>query len=194
MSNQTQPRPVGRPQEWGPDIVRKLEEVFALDGTISEACFYAGISRETYYRYVKADADKESTERKLYDRFEALRNKPILLARETIVKSLTDPVFAFKYMEKKKADEFGNKTTIKHEGSIENKHNEEETRAIVEQVTNEYEEKLKQALSTPTVTPQENSEVQLKHEEKHIFKGNKEGSKQGDVENQERGNQPGSVE
>lgn len=103
---------VGRPQEWGDDIVRKLEEVFALDGTISEACFYAGISRDMYYRYVKEDAEKGSKERELYDRFQALRERPILKARQTIVKGLDEPENARWYLERKRKAEFSSRTEL----------------------------------------------------------------------------------
>lgn len=89
----------GRPSKQTATTVKKLEEVFALDGSVEEACFYAGISRETYYQWIKADQS-------LSDRFEALRNKPVLKARKTVVDSLANPDYAFRYLERKKKDEF----------------------------------------------------------------------------------------
>lgn len=103
---------IGRPKEWGDEIVKKLEEVFAMDGTVSEACFYAGISRQLYYTYVKEDAPAGSSERDLYDRFEALREKPVLKARQTIMKSLDIPETAKWYLERKKKSEFANRTEL----------------------------------------------------------------------------------
>ena len=91
---------VGRPTKLTPEVVTKLEEVFALDGTVEEACFYAGIARQTYYRWMEENPDYS-------DRFEALRQKPFLKARQTIVKALDNPDHAFKYMTKKKKAEFG---------------------------------------------------------------------------------------
>jgi hypothetical protein len=95
----------GRPSKMTPDTVKKLEEVFALDGTVAEACFYAEISRETYYTWIEKNKE-------LSDRFEALRQRPFLKARQTIVKSLDNPQYAFTYMAKKKKDEFSDRTEL----------------------------------------------------------------------------------
>jgi hypothetical protein len=91
---------MSRPIEFNDDVVRKLEEVFALDGTVEEACLYANISRDTYYRHIKEKPE-------LSDRFEELRQRPVLLARQTVVKSLKDPNHAFRYLERKRKKEFG---------------------------------------------------------------------------------------
>lgn len=101
--------PGGRPPEFE-DVVNKLEEAFAIDASIEEACFYANISRQSYYNNVKDGSE-------LFDRFQALRNKPVLKARQTVVKSLDDPNHAFKYLERKKKKEFG--PSMELEGSIE---------------------------------------------------------------------------
>jgi hypothetical protein len=90
---------IGRPTKMTPEVVTKLEEVFALDGTVEEACFYAGISRNAYYEWVKANPD-------LNDRFNDLRQRPFLKARQTIVKNLDQPEHAKWYMERKKKYEF----------------------------------------------------------------------------------------
>lgn len=92
---------MSRPIEFNEEVVRKLEEVFALDGTVEEACYYANISRQTYYTHIKEKPE-------LLDRFNELRERPILLARKTIVGALSDPNHAFRYLEKKKKKEFGN--------------------------------------------------------------------------------------
>ena len=101
--------PGGRPAEFV-EVVNKLEEAFAIDASIEEACFYANISRQSYYNNVKEGSE-------LFDRFQALRNKPVLKARQTVVKSLDDPNHAFKYLERKKKKEFG--PSMELEGSIE---------------------------------------------------------------------------
>jgi hypothetical protein len=44
---------IGRPTKLIPETIKKLEEVFAMDGTVKEACFYADISTQTYYTFVK---------------------------------------------------------------------------------------------------------------------------------------------
>lgn len=48
---------VGRPTDLVPDTVTKLESIFKIGGNDSEACSYAGISRETYYRWRKENVD-----------------------------------------------------------------------------------------------------------------------------------------
>lgn len=84
-----------------PEVVKKLEEVFAIDGTIEEACFYAGISRATYHNWVNEDKE-------LLDRFTALRNRPILKARQTVVSKLGDSYMnAMDYLKRKRKKEFG---------------------------------------------------------------------------------------
>jgi hypothetical protein len=39
----------GRPTKKTPIVIEKLEEVFKLDGTVSEACSNAGIDESSYY-------------------------------------------------------------------------------------------------------------------------------------------------
>ena len=114
-NNQIETKPssskTGPKSEWKltPETVKKLEEAFAIDSTVEEACFYADISRQTYYQWIKAHP-------KLADRFEALRENPILKARQTIAKSLDDPNIARWYLEKKKRKEFGNSLDLTSDG------------------------------------------------------------------------------
>lgn len=91
------------------EVLNKLEEVFALGGTDTEACLYADISPATLYNYQKEHPE-------FLERKEALKETPFLKARRTIVKSLEDPANAFKYMERKKKGEFGN--TLELSGEV----------------------------------------------------------------------------
>jgi hypothetical protein len=100
---------VGRPTKLTPETVNKLEQVFAMDGTVEEACSYADISRTLYYQWIKENPE-------LLDRFDSLRERPMLKARQTIVKSLDDPHHAFKYAEKKRKREFGQTVDITSDG------------------------------------------------------------------------------
>ena len=97
--------PVGRPTIMTPEVIRKLEEVFAIGGSDLEACFYADISKTALYEYQKDHP--EFTERK-----EALKEKPILKARQTIVKALDDPQHAEWYLERKRKKEFANRQEL----------------------------------------------------------------------------------
>lgn len=96
-------RKVGRPTVITPQILAKLEEVFAIGGTDAEAIFYADISKDAFYDYQKEHP--EFSERK-----EKLKERPILKARKTIVQSLDQPEHAKWYMERKRKNEFANRT------------------------------------------------------------------------------------
>lgn len=89
----------GRPTVMTSDVIAKLEQAFAIDATVEEACSYAEISRDAFYDYLK----KEPT---FSDRIEDLRNRPILKARQTIVKNLEQPEGAKWYLERKRKNEF----------------------------------------------------------------------------------------
>ena len=45
----------GRPTKLDEDTVKKLESIFKVGGTVEQACAYAGITRQSYYNYIKAD-------------------------------------------------------------------------------------------------------------------------------------------
>jgi hypothetical protein len=98
----------GRKHKIDKAILRKLEEVFALGGSDEEACLYADIGKSTLYDYQTKNL--EFSERK-----NLLKQRPILLARQELIKGLKgNPELALKYLERKKKDEFG----LKHEISI----------------------------------------------------------------------------
>ena len=88
-----------------PETVNKLEEVFALDGSVEEACFYANISRQTYYNWIKDNPEME-------DRFDSLRQKPVLKARQAVVKGLDNFDNGLRYLERKKKLEFSLRTEL----------------------------------------------------------------------------------
>lgn len=91
----------GRPTKDTTETRQKIEEATALDASIEEVAFYANISKETYYQIIKKD-------KAFSDRLEALRNKPVLKARQTFIQALNDPQYAVRYLEKKRKKEFGN--------------------------------------------------------------------------------------
>lgn len=92
---------IGRPTVMTDEVIRKIEEVAALDGSVAEMAYYAGIHPDTVYAHMKSNPE-------FSDRITALRNRPVLKARQTVTKALDDPTFAFKYLEKKAKKEFGN--------------------------------------------------------------------------------------
>ena len=83
------------------ETLGKLDEAFAIDASVEEACFYANIDPSTYYEWVKQNPE-------LSHRFTRLRNKPVLLARQTVVKKINESYSnAMDYLKRKKKVEFG---------------------------------------------------------------------------------------
>lgn len=99
----------GRPQFDGKkveDVLAKLCEVWALDGSDAEAALFADISASSLSRYL--DSHPEIAQRKA-----ALKQTPFLIARRTIVKGVqTDADLALKYMERKCWKEFSERKEI----------------------------------------------------------------------------------
>lgn len=89
------------------EILNKLRRAFSYGCTDEEACSYAEISHQSLYEYQKAMPDFLSEKRNL-------KLKPILAARETVVKGLKDLGHARWYMTKKASKEFGDKLNVDH--------------------------------------------------------------------------------
>lgn len=94
---------MARPSKITDQVVKKLEEAFALGCSVAEACLYADISRQTYYNWIDQNPE-------LFDRFGQLQLTPILKARRCLLGALeTNPTLAMRYLERKLPDEFGDK-------------------------------------------------------------------------------------
>lgn len=104
-SNKKRKHPGGRPTVMTKEVLAKLEEVFSMGGSDTEAAFYAGISVDALYGY--QEKHPEYVKRK-----EALKERPILLARRTIIKSLDQTSNAQWYLERKRKAEFSSRTEI----------------------------------------------------------------------------------
>lgn len=86
---------IGRPTKMSEETIQKLEEVFALGGTDLEACFYANISGRTLYTYQNENPD-------FLQRKQLLRQKPFLLARQSIMRGVKEDYnFAMTFAERK---------------------------------------------------------------------------------------------
>jgi hypothetical protein len=91
---------ISNPLKLTDDVRQKLEYAFSLDATVDEACFLAEISKQTYYNWIASFPE-------LKERFDALRQSPVLAARSTVVAGIkNDPELALKYLERKRKDEF----------------------------------------------------------------------------------------
>lgn len=87
-----------------PEVLEKLRQAFAIDATIDEACFYAGIDQSTYHIWKKKEP-------KQFEQLEQLRNTPILAARQTLATAVkSDAATALKYLERKRRAEFAVRT------------------------------------------------------------------------------------
>jgi hypothetical protein len=106
---------VGRPLFGGKDpkiVLQKLEQVWGIGGSDAEAAFFADISPAALSDYLKKHP-------KISERKAALKNRPILKARQEVVKGLEDnPEFALKYLERKLPGEFSLKNTIINQQTI----------------------------------------------------------------------------
>lgn len=101
MATKKTGKPVGRPSKDTPEVRAKIEEAAALDASVEEIAFYADISRETYYEILKKDPV-------FSDRIAKLREKPILAARQRVVKGALESYGnAMDYLKRKKRAEFG---------------------------------------------------------------------------------------
>lgn len=93
----------GRPTVFTEHIIGKIEEIAALDGTIEEMASFADINKNTLYSYIQDHPE-------FSQRIQHLREWPVLVARRSVVNSLKDPDRAFRYLERKKKDEFSQRT------------------------------------------------------------------------------------
>jgi len=108
MARPTKNNPEGKQKKpkFTEETVRKLEEVFSIDWSIWEACYYADISRDTYYEWIKNNPT-------LKEKFDRLRRKPILKARHEIIKGINNNAeFALKYMKNKRNKEFNERSEL----------------------------------------------------------------------------------
>jgi hypothetical protein len=97
---------VGRPTKFTDDVVRKIEEVAALDGSVEEMAYYADLNPDTIYHWLK-------TKPEFSERIRKLRQKPILAARQTAVKGATKNYSnAIDYLKRKKKTEFGDHSSV----------------------------------------------------------------------------------
>lgn len=92
-----------------PETVKKLEEVFAIDGTVEEACYYADISKQCLYNWFDEDP-------KFKEKVDRLRNRPVLKARQAVFKGLDNYQNSMDYLKRKKKLEFGDNIDVTTQG------------------------------------------------------------------------------
>lgn len=89
------------------EVITKLEYVWGMGGSDAEAAFFVETSNASLSRYLREHPE-------IKERKEALKNKPVLLARKNIVKSLEigDLDTSKWYLERKKKDEFSHRNEL----------------------------------------------------------------------------------
>jgi DNA-binding XRE family transcriptional regulator len=137
------------PSKKTPERIVNLKAAAAFDATIEEMAFYVGVTKQTLYNWFKEDPD-------LFDEIERLRNKPVLTARQTVVGSLSDPNYAFRYLEKKRPQEFNPATKVEHSGSVETPVPQEQLHSAAAQaLREEYETRLRSTIINPPTNTNE---------------------------------------
>lgn len=106
-----------RPLVMTPSTIQKLEAIFKIDWTVTEACLYAGISLATYYTRCEKDA-------KFLERMERAKQFPYILAKKTLFKSINDENimvaqrWAIEFL-KRREDNYKDKVETKNETVLE---------------------------------------------------------------------------
>lgn len=102
----TKKNTVGRPSKISEEKIKKLEEAFAMDCSVREACFSAWISIQTMYNW-------QEQNKELFERLELMRETPVFIARKSVIDNMKkDWDLALKYLERKKKLEFSTKQEI----------------------------------------------------------------------------------
>lgn len=91
------------------DTVNKLKEAFSIGSDVSAACYYANITRQTYYNWEKDNPE-------LKEEFDRLKEKPVLKAYQTVAKDLDKIDTAKWYLSKKRNKEFGDRMDVTSDG------------------------------------------------------------------------------
>lgn len=79
MAEKKEKNPVWRPTKMSDEIVEKLEEIFKIDGTVEEACSYAGIDTKTYYNWLNSNEE-------FFHKMEDAKKVPFILARKALIR------------------------------------------------------------------------------------------------------------
>lgn len=88
------------------DVLAAMEEAWRLGCTDREACLVAGLTEEQLHKYQDIHDG--------YTQYKALlKESPIIEARRTVLEAIkTDPYIAFKFLERKRREEFGQKVEL----------------------------------------------------------------------------------
>jgi predicted DNA-binding transcriptional regulator AlpA len=105
---------VGRPPVIDEFVVSKLETGFAKGFNISEACLFAGISRTTYYEYIKENPEFANKVEHLQDNVKMHAKSNI----EEAIREKKDIDTSKWFLERKSRAEFSTKQELEHSGGL----------------------------------------------------------------------------
>jgi hypothetical protein len=71
----------GRPTVFTEDVIEKLEQIFRIDWTVSEACNYADIDQSTYHLQMNSNP-------KFFKKMSQAQEYPFILARKWLFKNV----------------------------------------------------------------------------------------------------------
>ncbi len=109
FQNNVSEKRIGRPLFGGKnvsEVVAKLEYAFTIGALVKEACNYADISVDSFYRYCKSNPE-------FRNRIDLLQTTPALLAKIAIFKSIQEGNIKTSvwYLERKRPAEFSSSAT-----------------------------------------------------------------------------------
>ena len=96
-------KPVGgRPTKYAPEVITKLKAAFANSFTVEQACYYAEITKDTYYNWIKRNPQ-------FSDEMDRASHQPMMKAKQVVVGSINsgDVESAKWWLKNKAPDEFG---------------------------------------------------------------------------------------
>ena len=132
-----------------PEKIKKLNEAFAIDASIKNACAYAGITTQTYYTWIKEIPN-------LSDEFDSMRAQLPLKSHQIIATRLhsNDVDLAKWYLERRVPEQFSPQSKIQHTGAIpvtDGETNQEDQEAIEKFHQNLKDNMLKRSMEKARV-------------------------------------------
>lgn len=100
---------IGRPTKMTPEVLKALRQAFLVGATKEEASHYAGISKVTLYTYIENNPE-------FLNDIEAWTSEPILKAKTTLAKSLSEPLHAKWYLERRAKKDYGANVDVTTDG------------------------------------------------------------------------------
>jgi len=133
----------GRPSKSTPEVVSKLVAAFQRDFNVTEACIHAGITRETYYQWIKNEkefSDKMADAQRYLNMVAKEQHAQIIADPDVSVKTKSVHIITQLKLRAKDPEtgesEYAQQNNVRHSGKIEDGSMTEEEKEIVEKFNN----------------------------------------------------------